>query len=79
MPHVPHAPTFLPLSFFNSLVWILWLVIGVLIAFYVYSDASRRYPRGSLAPLVWTVAVVFGGLLVLVLYFLVRPPERRGD
>ncbi|ALL00995.1 hypothetical protein Pyrde_0947 [Pyrodictium delaneyi] len=61
----------------NPLMGLVWLLIGLLIAFYVYSDSSKRYPRGSLAPLIWTVAVVFGGLLVLLLYLLVRPPERR--
>lgn len=79
MPPGSHAPTLSPFSFFGSFMGVLWLVIGILIAFYVYSDASRRYPRGSPAPLVWTIAVVVGGLLVLILYLLVRPEERRED
>lgn len=63
--------------FFAGLLNLLVLVINLLIAFWVYRDSSRRYPPGSLAPLIWGIAALIGGLLVVILYLLVRPPERR--
>ncbi|WP_143522026.1 hypothetical protein [Pyrodictium delaneyi] len=58
---------------------LVWLFLGLLVAFFVYSDASGRYPRGSLAPLAWAVGVVFGGLLVLLIYLVVRPSGERRE
>lgn len=52
-----------------------WLAVTV----YVYRDASLRYPRGSLAPLIWALATLLGGPLVLLFYLLVRPPRGRGE
>ncbi len=62
---------------FTGFVNLLVLLINLLIALWVYQDSSRRYPPGSLAPFVWGIAALIGGLLVVILYLLVRPPERR--
>jgi hypothetical protein len=64
---------FLAAGVFNLIIFLVWLVL----ALWVYSDASRRYPQGSIAPLIWALATLIGGILVVILYLLVRPPERR--
>lgn len=64
---------FLAAGVLNLLILLAWLVL----ALWVYSDASRRYSQDSVAPIIWALATLIGGILVVILYLLVRPPERR--
>ena len=73
MPPMMGGLWFLATGVVNLLIFILWLALAI----WVYSDSSRRYPPGSLAPLIWALATLIGGILVVILYLLVRPPERR--
>ena len=69
---------------FAGILLLVELVIAAVAAWYVYSDSSKRYPEDSPAPIVWAVVVFFAflagfvpGLVLLVLYLVVRPPRRR--
>ncbi len=58
-------------------IFYLIILVGVwiLILFWVYRDAVRRYPHGSMKPVLWFVTVFFLHLLGLVLYILLRPEK----
>jgi phage shock protein PspC (stress-responsive transcriptional regulator) len=43
------------------------------ILFWVYKDASKRYPAGSYKPVLWVLVVLFTHLVGLILYILLRP------
>ncbi len=69
---------------FAGIVLLVELVIATAAAWYVYNDSSKRYPEDSPAPVVWAVVMFFAflaglvpGLVLLLLYLLVRPPRRR--
>jgi len=64
------------LSLLTGLLKLPLLILWALLAAWVYVDASRRYPPGSLAPIIWGLATLLGGILVVLLYLLVRPPKR---
>jgi hypothetical protein len=58
---------------------ILWLIFSILIisfivwlaiAIWVYKDAKKRGENG----LLWLIIVLIGGLLGIVIWFLIRPP-----
>ena len=59
---------------FFSLVWLIFLVLGVLLCVWIYRDANNRGMRGIL----WVLAILVGSLfwlgwlVVLVIYLLVR-------
>ena len=56
-------------------VIILFIVAAVL----VYRDASRRYPAGSLAPLIWFFIAFLLGPIGWILYLLLRPAKPRRE
>jgi len=49
---------------------IIWLVIAILIAIWVYRDAEKRGSSGAL----WLVIVIFTGIIGLIIWLVVRPP-----
>ncbi|MEM3738159.1 MAG: zinc ribbon domain-containing protein [Thermoplasmata archaeon] len=51
---------------------IIWLVIWILIAIWVYKDAEKRGMSGIL----WLIIVVLLGLIGLIIYIVVRKPEQ---
>jgi len=59
---------------FFSLIWVIFLVMGLLLCVWIYRDANSRGMRGIL----WVIALVVGSLfwlgwlVVLVVYLLVR-------
>ncbi len=53
------------------------LVILAYILFWVYRDASKRYPVGSYKPVIWILVVLFMHLVGLILYILLRPDVER--
>ncbi len=59
---------------FFSLVWLLFLILGLLLCVWIYKDANSRGMRGIL----WVIALIVGSffflgwLVVLVIYLLVR-------
>ncbi len=58
----------------TGLLALLILLFGAVL---VYRDAARRYPPGSLAPLVWFFVALILGPLGWLLYLVLRPPFRR--
>ena len=57
-----------------ALVLIVYAVL-IYVLFWVYRDASRRYPAGSLKPFLWVLVVLFMHLVGLILYVLLRPEK----
>jgi hypothetical protein len=59
---------------FLSIVWVLFLILGLLLCVWIYRDANSRGMRGIL----WVIAIIIGSLfflgwlVVLVIYLLVR-------
>jgi cell division protein FtsW (lipid II flippase) len=49
---------------------ILWFVIFILIAIWVYRDAERRDSNGAL----WLIIVILLGLIGIIIWLIVRPP-----
>lgn len=49
---------------------IIMLIIGIVIAIWVYKDAERRGSSGVL----WLVIVIFTGIIGLIIWLVVRPP-----
>jgi len=49
---------------------IIWLVIAILIAIWVYRDAEKRDSSGAL----WLIIVIFTGIIGLIIWLVVRPP-----
>lgn len=49
---------------------IIWLIIGILIAIWVYKDAEKRGTSGAL----WLVIVILTGIIGLIIWLVVRPP-----
>ncbi|UCE73931.1 MAG: hypothetical protein JSV56_13070 [Methanomassiliicoccales archaeon] len=51
---------------------IIWLIIWILIAVWVYKDAEKRGKSGIL----WLLVVIILGLIGLIIWLVVRPPEQ---
>ena len=52
-------------------LWVvIWFVIAILIAIWVYRDAEKR---GSSGPL-WLIIVIITGIIGIIIWLLVRPP-----
>ncbi len=49
---------------------IIWFIIAILIALWVYKDAEKRGKSGVL----WLLVVLVGGLLGIIIWLIVRPP-----
>ena len=54
---------------------IIWFVIFILIAIWVYKDAERRGKSGAL----WLIIVIILGLIGILIWLLVRPPIMRDE
>ncbi len=61
-------------------LWILWVIIGLMIIFFliwigvsiwVYKDAKKR---GEDSPVIWLLVTLFGGLVGLIVWLVIRPP-----
>jgi len=51
--------------------WIvIWFVIAILIAIWVYKDAEKRGSSGAL----WLIIVLLTGIIGIIIWLLVRPP-----
>jgi len=49
---------------------LVWLIIAILIAIWVYRDAEKRGSSGAL----WLIIVIFTGIIGLIIWLVVRPP-----
>jgi len=58
----------LPLIIFGIIAAI--IVVYIFIAYWVYKDAKKRGENGVL----WALLVVVGGLIVFIIWFVIRPP-----
>jgi hypothetical protein len=63
---------FEPLCFFGFCgTWVLvWFIIFIAIAIWVYKDAERRGKSGAL----WLIVVILLGLIGIIIWLIVRPP-----
>ena len=69
----PDTTTADEVAFFGGAMCIfavVMLVIGILIAIWVYKDAEKRGSSGAL----WLVIVIFTGIIGLIIWLVVRPP-----
>ena len=65
------AGAFLGLSLIACAVGvIIWFVIWILIAIWVYRDAEKRGSSGAL----WLIIVILLGLIGIIIWLVVRPP-----
>lgn len=60
-------------------LWLPFIIIGIyaavfivwiLVAYWVYKDAKKRGENAIL----WAILVIFGGLIAIILWFILRPP-----
>lgn len=49
---------------------IIMLIIGIVLAIWVYKDAEKRGSSGAL----WLIIVIFTGIIGLIIWLVVRPP-----
>lgn len=49
---------------------IIWLIIAIVIAIWVYKDAEKRGKSGAL----WLIIVILTGIIGLIIWFVIRPP-----
>lgn len=49
---------------------LLFLIIGIVLAIWVYKDAQKRGSSGAL----WLIIVILTGIIGLIIWFVVRPP-----
>ena len=52
------------------IVPIIWFIIAILIAIWVYKDAEKRGSSGIL----WLIIVLIAGIVGLIIWLVVRPP-----
>ncbi|MEF8848600.1 MAG: zinc ribbon domain-containing protein [Candidatus Thermoplasmatota archaeon] len=67
----PAAPgIFAGLAGFLCMIPVIWLVVAILIAVWVYKDAEKRDSSGAL----WLIIVIVTGIIGLIVWLVVRPP-----
>lgn len=49
---------------------LIWIVIAILIAIWVYKDAEKRGSSGVL----WLIIVILTGIIGLIIWLVIRPP-----
>ena len=49
---------------------IIWFVISILVAIWVYKDAEKRGSSGAL----WLIVVIILGIIGIIIWLVVRPP-----
>jgi drug/metabolite transporter (DMT)-like permease len=59
----------------GRLVGLLFVVLGVAITLWTYSDAQENSPHSAV---LWALVVFFGGLLGILLYFVIGRDEGAG-
>jgi len=59
----------------KRVMYLLELIVSLVIAYYMYTDAKRRY-HDDTKPLLWLIAGLVGGIVALIIYLLVRPEMR---
>ncbi len=64
------AAGFLGLSLVMCIVPIIWFIIAILIAIWVYKDANKRGSSGAL----WLIIVILTGIVGLIIWLVIRPP-----
>lgn len=68
-----YYPPYFTLAYVLS--WIIfftiWLVIGFVLAYFVYKDAKRSRKKG-MTPTMWAIIVFLTGLIGLVVYLLMK-------
>lgn len=61
-------------------IWIFWtfiiimillFIVWIAVSIWVYKDAKKR---GEESPIIWFLVTFFGGLIGLIVWFVVRPP-----
>ena len=52
---------------------IVWFVIGILLCIWVYRDAEKREMNGVL----WLIITLIAGIIGLIIYLVVRKPEKK--
>ena len=52
---------------------IVWFVIGILLCIWVYRDAEKRGMNGVL----WLIITLIAGIIGLIIYLVVRKPEKK--
>ena len=58
------------LGLFCIIIPVIWLIIALLIAIWVYKDAEKRGSSGVL----WLIIVIIAGIIGLIIWLVVRPP-----
>ena len=54
---------------------VIWLIIWVLVAVWVYKDAESRGASGVL----WLIIVILLGIIGLIIYLVVRPKHKAAQ
>jgi len=63
---------FFGLSLLCCLVPIIWFVVWILVAIWVYRDAESRGMNGVL----WLIVLILTGIVGLIIYFVVRKEKK---
>lgn len=75
----PDVTPFIAGSFFMVLcvlVPVIWLIVAILIAVWVYKDAEKRGENGAL----WLIIVILTSIIGLIIWVIVRPPlEKKSE
>jgi uncharacterized protein YqgC (DUF456 family) len=62
---------FLFVGILGLLCPLIWFILAILIAIWVYKDAESRGMSGVL----WLIIVIIAGIIGLIIYFVVRKPR----
>lgn len=57
------------------IIGVVWLIIAIAIAVWVYKDAEARGENGVL----WLIIVILLGLIGLIIWLIARPKELKGE
>ena len=61
---------------FMILGWVLYFVVGIIIAYYIHKDAVKR---GIANPEVWILIALIFNVVALIVYFLTRKNYREKE
>ena len=53
-----------------SIFFIIWFIVFIVIALWVYKDAEKRGSSGAL----WLIIVLLAGIIGIIIWLIVRPP-----
>ena len=57
------------------IIGVVWLIIAIALAVWVYKDAEARGENGVL----WLIVVILLGLIGLIIWLIARPKELKGE